>query len=99
MDGAQEAAAPTVDFDVNEANSVCIIGNVGADPVMTNTDKGSIVGNMSIALFMGVNKGPLWCGSAGHLPALCSPPCACRLLPRCAKSGEVAVQDEDYSME
>jgi hypothetical protein len=53
--------APAVDFDPEEANSVCIIGNVGADPSIDVTKNGHKVTNMRIAVWQGHKKEPLWC--------------------------------------
>jgi hypothetical protein len=56
--------APSVIFKPTEANSVCLIGKVMADPDFHTMESGAKVSNMKIAVWQGQDKEPLWCAQS-----------------------------------
>ena len=79
------AGAPAVEFDIEESNCFCFIGNFGLDPQVTTLASGALVANFSIAMSMGRDKRPLWCAARHSLQA--SSACAC------AKQREYALSE------
>jgi hypothetical protein len=84
--------APAVDFNVEEANCYCFIGNIGQLPDIKTVPNGSKVANLNVAISQGREQRPLWCvpGRGAHacrgarsslLPTLpCAHPVTTRIL-------------------
>ena len=71
------AGAPAVEFDIEESNCFCFIGNFGLDPQVTTLASGALVANFSVAMTMGRDKRPLWCAARQSLQLHCAVQCVC----------------------